>query len=188
MQKPPQLKVVSSAEAKLGRPTIMDRALAARYGAAYVRLAAFAIDIDRVHQLDQPGLPFAWEVYLTEVQLERLVNTSRHDPMPMLEDMCLAILELPRPKGTHLAPLGSQLPFAVYTAVGRGVLPNKLGQCFAGWKKPPVDLIADVTALANEHALSARLARLCLEAPITPQLAPPTREALDEIAQRANNQ
>lgn len=181
MEKPRQLKVVGAGDNKLGRPTIMDRALAARWGAPYVHLAAFAIDIDRVHQLE-PSLPFGWEVYLTELQLARLTADATRDPTQMLEDVTLAVLDLPRPSGDELPPLGSQLPFAVYTAVGRGILPNKLGSCFQVWKKPPVDLLDDVNELARDEQLAARLARHCLAAPIHPPLAPPTREALEAIA------
>ncbi|HEX6243796.1 MAG TPA: hypothetical protein VFZ61_22935, partial [Polyangiales bacterium] len=56
------LRVVGTKESKLGSATIMDRALAQRYGAPYVHLAAFAIDVDRVHRLEdeRSTLPFAW--------------------------------------------------------------------------------------------------------------------------------
>jgi hypothetical protein len=190
MNKPRQLKVVGAGDTKLGRPTIMDRALAARWGAPYVHLAVFAIDVDRVHQLEEPSLPFAWEVYLTELRLARLVAEATHDPMQMVEDVTLAILDLPRPRGGKLPPLGSQLPFAVYTAVGHGILPNKLGSCFQVWKKPPVDLLEDVSKLAAQQGLSARLARHCLDVALSPPLAPPTRETLEQLAedQRVSSQ
>jgi hypothetical protein len=172
------LSVVSAKETKLGRPTIMDRALAHRYGAPYVHLAAFAIDVDRVHALEDESLPFGWEVYLTEVQLARFISSSNHDPVPLLEDTCLAIMELPRPKAGQLAAFGSQLVFAVYTAVARGIVPPQLGHCFASWKKPPADLIDEMAELANQEGLAQRLARHCLEAPIEPPLVAPVREAL----------
>ena len=181
-QKPRQLKVMGSRDAQLGRATIMDRALAARYGATYVHFAAFAIDVDRVREHDEHGLPFGWEVYLTEAQLRRLFETERQDPTPMLEEMCLGVIELPRPKPGASGPLGSQLPFAVYTAVARGLAPAALGQCFSSWKKPPVDLIDEVRALADTPALLARLASHCLNSAVQPPLVAPVRQALSELA------
>lgn len=182
MQKPRQLKLMGAREEKLGRPTIMDRALAQRYGASYVHLAAFAIDVDRVRERDEGDLPFAWEVYLTEAQLKRLLESADRDPAPMLEEMCLGILELPRPGPGTPAALGSQLPFAIYTAVARKILPASLGQCFIHWKKPPVDLIEDVSAMERDAGLLERLARHCLRVPIDPPLVGPVREALSAIA------
>lgn len=184
MAKSRQLKVVGAADTKLGRPTIMDRALAHRYGAAYVHLAAFAIDVDRVHALEAAELPFAWEVFLTEVQLKHLFDTAKQDPTPMLEDVCLGILELPRPKHGQLAPLGSQLVFSIYTAVARGIAPARLGQCFASWKKPPADLIDELAKLDTLPNITERLAQHCLAAPIEPPLVQPVREALERLGAR----
>jgi hypothetical protein len=182
-QKPKvMLKVAGPRDEKLGRDTIMDRALAARYGAAYVHLAAFTIDVDRVRELEAPDLPFAWEVYLTECQLEQLMDTAVSDPKPMLEEMCLAILELPRPRAGEQGPFGSQLPFAIYTAVARKIVPPSLGQCFANWKKPPADLIEEVEAMASDPGLKGRLAKHCLTVQLSPPLAPPAREALELLA------
>lgn len=182
MHKPRQLKVVAPKDTKLGRATIMDRALAQRYGADYVHLAAFAIDVDRVHQGVEHDLPFAWEVYLTELQLKRVVESAERDPTPMLEDMCLAVLELPRPRPGDAGALGGQLVFATYTALARGIVAPSLGHCFASWKKPPVELITELNELASEDGLAARLAGFCLRAPIDPPLVAPVREALSAIA------
>jgi len=182
MQKPRQLKVVAPKDTKLGRPTIMERALAQRYGADYVHLAAFAIDIDRVHQASEHELPFAWEVFLTELQLRRYVDTARSDPTPMFEEMCLAILELPRPKAGQSAALGSQFAFAVYTALARGFVATSLGHCFASWRKPPVDLIDELNQLEKDSGLTARLVEHCLNAPLDPPLVPPVRDALTALA------
>lgn len=182
MKKP--LKVMEARDSKLGRSTIMDRALATRYGGPYVHLAAFAIDVDRVREREDEGLPFAWEVFLTEAQLAQLYDSASHDPTPMLEEMCLAILEQPQAAGSE-GPLGSQLPFAIYTGVARKLLPASLGQCFHAWKKPPVDLIGDVNALAAEPGLLAKLARHCLAASLQPPLVMPVREALEKLAARA---
>lgn len=178
MRKPRTLKVMGPSDAKLGRATIMDRALAQRYGAAYVHLAAFAIDVDRVRERDERDLPFAWEVYLTEAYLRHLVETAKHDPTPMIEDTCLAILELPRPRHGEAGALGSQLPFAIYTAVGRDILPASVGQCFASWAKPPADLIDEMASLDQQEGLLARLVDHCLRVEIDPPLVGPVREAL----------
>ena len=184
MQKPRQLKVVGARDSKLGQPTIMDRALAQRYGAPYIHLAAFAIDIDRVNQRFGDQLPFAWEVFMTELSVKRLMETAKHDPTPMLEDTCLAILDLPRPRHGELGALGGQLAFALYTAVARGIVPSRLGHCFAVWKKPPVEIIDDVAALERTEGLAAELAQRCLEAQLEPPLVAPVRTALEELAPR----
>jgi len=185
MNKRRQLKVVrGSGDQKLGRATIMDRALAQRYGTSYVHLAAFAIDVDRVRERESEELPFGWEVYLTETQLAHVMETAQRDPVPMLEEMCLGILEQPRPKHGEASVLGGQLPFAIYTGVGRGLLPARLGQCFASWAKPPVDLIADVEALSKQEGLLASLVEHCLDADVDPPLIAPVREALIALSER----
>lgn len=163
----------------------MDRALAQRYGAPYVHLAAFAIDVDRVRERHPEGQPFGWEVYLTEAQLGRLLETEKRDPTPMLEETCLAILELPRTKQSGPDPLGSQLPFAIYTAVARNILPARLGQCFASWTKPPVDLIDEVARLSKDGGMLARLVDHCLDAVLEPPLIAPVRSALVALLERA---
>jgi hypothetical protein len=180
------LGLVDPRATKLGRPTIMDRALAQRYGAPYVHLAAFAIDVDRVHR-DGPGsdaLPFAWEVFLTELRLRALLDEASADPAPMLEETCLQVMDLPRPAGQGLGALGAQLPFAVYTAVAHGHLPARLGQCFSAWKKPPVELIDEVAQLFSSPGLGAQLTAHCLSAPLTPPLAEPVRQALLALTER----
>jgi hypothetical protein len=176
-----RLKLVDPKTTKLGRPTIMDRALAQRYGAAYVHLAAFAIDVDRVHREspESSGLPFGWEVFLTEVRLLQLLDEASTDPAPMLEEMCLQVMDLPR--GDALGALGAQLPFAVYTAVAHGHLPASLGECFRVWKKPPSELIDDVARLFATQGLSARLAAHCLRTPLHPPLAAPVRQTLEAL-------
>jgi hypothetical protein len=179
-----RLSVVGPGDAKLGRPTIMDRALATRYGATYVHLAAFAIDIDRVRERegDESTLPFGWEVLLTERYLQQLFDGARSDPTPLIEDACLAVMDMPRPKPGQLPPLGSQLPFAVYLGVAREHLPAALGQCFRSWKKPPVDLLEELAPLEAEPAAVARLAEHCLDVALEPPLVGPVREALVTLA------
>ena len=67
------LPSVAPEQTALGLPTIMDRELAAAHGVTYVHLAVFAIDVDRVYWLEpeHEGLPFGWEVFLTEQFLLR---------------------------------------------------------------------------------------------------------------------
>src|SRR5687767_12121428 len=141
VSKQKRLNVITPKDTKLGRATIMDRALAQRYGAPYVHLAAFAIDVDRVYRSDPdaPGLPFGWEVLLTELRLNAYMDEAVNDPAAMLEEMCLAVMELPPPRGDEPGALGGQLPFAVYVGVAHGELPAVLGNCFHVWRRPPVD-------------------------------------------------
>jgi hypothetical protein len=175
-----QLRVVRPQDQKLGRPTIMDRALAQRYGAPYVHLAAFAIDIDRVRELDPEDdtLPFGWEVWLTERYLVHLFDTATRDPAPMIEDACLSVLELPRPAPGQPAAFGSQLPFAVYAGVTREKLPEALAACFRSWKKPPRQLLEALAEADQHEGLLARLAGHCLRAPVEPPLVEPVRTVL----------
>jgi hypothetical protein len=90
----PQLE---KAREGLGRPTVMDRALAARHGVPYVHLAVFAIDVDRVREAtesDDDPRPFAWEVFLTARYLAWRCDPSDESTRAMLEDATNAVLEL----------------------------------------------------------------------------------------------
>jgi hypothetical protein len=178
-----RLKVMGPADAKLGRATIMDRALAQRHGTPYVHATVFAIDIDRLreHEGDEGALPFAWEVWLTELYLARHLGEPAN--VAVVEDMCLHVLELPRPK-EDAPPLGSQLPFAVYAGVAHGLLPAALGQCFHVWKKPPTDLLEELEPLRSDAALQERVLSYCLDAELAPPLAGPVREALAKLLVR----
>jgi hypothetical protein len=182
------LPTVRPEQEGLGMPTIMEPALAARHGAAYVHLAAFAIDVDRIrlhleahHPEAEP--PFGWEVFLTEVYMLRSFDAASARAQALLEDACLSVLEMGTvPDGEP--PLGSQLPFAVYDAVRRGALPDALGHMFGAWRRPPDELVeglAPLWAEAQDHAPS--LAAMCLEVPVEPPLPPPTVQALEELAQ-----
>ena len=113
-----RLKVVGPSDAKLGRPTIIDRALAQRYGTPYVHLAVVAIDIDRVREIDREDgtLPFGWEVFLTERCVLRMVDAASTDPTPLLEDMVLSVMEQPRPAPGQLAPFGNAHRFTARSA------------------------------------------------------------------------
>jgi hypothetical protein len=167
----------------LGRPTIMDRAMAARYGVPYVHMAAFAIDVDRARDLldDDEGraasdLPMGWEVFLTERYLETRVD-AREDPLKtMMEDAVLGVFELP---ASEEPVFGAQLPFAVWHCVERGIYPSELGSVFRSWKAKPKELGRDLDRLrADEAENTKRFARRCLDAKLEPPMAPPTLEAL----------
>jgi hypothetical protein len=178
-----RLKVVEARSEKLGRPNIMDRALAHRYGTSYVYLVAFAIDVDRVHELDRDDgtLPFAWEVWLLERYLAKLFREGANEPLQMVEHACLSVMDLPRVKPGQAAPFGSQLPFAIYAGVARKTLPNRLGDCFQVWKKPPIDLLDDLRVLDETPGVAARLVAHCLQAKVQPPLIAPVVEALGTL-------
>jgi len=165
---------------KLGRPTIMDPALAARHGSDYVHLAAFAIDIDRVRDaiedLENPR-PFAWEVFLTErYMLERFAPNRRPEQLLLFEDVVIGVLE------GDVDALGSQIVFAIWDAIACERFPRRLTPAFASWEARPDELLQDLAVLfEEEEALVPRLAVLCLEAEIDPPLAPPTYEALEAM-------
>ena len=183
MSKDKRLKLLAPRDQKLGRATIMDRALAQRHGTPYVHAAVFAIDVDRLreHEEERGELPFGWEVYLTECYVTRLLAGEPH--VALLEDMCLHVLELPRPKGDQAAPLGSHLPFAVYAGVAHGLLPPALGHCFRVWKKPPTDLLEELDKLRSDPELLSKLVDFALDAELNPPLATPVREALVKLAE-----
>lgn len=166
----------------LGRPTIMDRALAASHGVDYVHLAAFAIDVDRVREevedLDDPR-PFAWEVFLVEQYLGAHFDPIRRpEQVLVLEDVVLGVLE-----GARDA-LGSQIVFAIWDLVVRERFPQRLRTAFASWRARPDELVKDLAPLFAEEARHRReLAASCLEVPLDPPCAPPTIEALRALAE-----
>lgn len=171
---------------KLQQPTIMNTALAAKYGAAYVRLAAFAIDIDRayaeLHDEEEPGateaeLPFGWEVFLTEAYLLSALPADQDVHLGLIEETCLSILEQPPDEQGY----GSQLLFAVYDAVARGRYPASLRSVFRTWHKPPKQLLAALDALFADPRALPTLAGHALSAATDPPPAPPTRAALDQM-------
>ncbi|UJR82533.1 hypothetical protein [Sandaracinus amylolyticus] len=171
-----KLPTVSARSEGLGMPTIMDRALASRHGATYVHLAVFAIDVDRVRDalddVDSPH-PFAWEVFLLERYLVDRVDPNEH--RALIEDAVLGVLE-----GEPGEPvMGSQLPFAVWDAIARGVWPDEMRSMFRGWKARPKELVAALAPLwADADRTTRDLAQLCLDTPMQPPLAPPTLETL----------
>lgn len=165
---------------KLGAPTIMDRALAARHGVPYVHLVAFAIDVDRVRAEagDDDARPFAWEVFLVERFLvERFDPNRQPEQVLLFEDIVLGVLD------GAADVLGTQVVFAIWDLVQRGRFPHRLEGAFAGWPERPDGLAEDLDVLfADEATHAASLARTCLAAPLDPPLAPPTREALEAMA------
>lgn len=176
----PQLE---KAREGLGRPTVMDRALAARHGVPYVHLAVFAIDVDRVREAtesDDDPRPFAWEVFLTARYLAWRCDPADESTRAMLEDATNAVLEL---RSSEEGVLGSQLPFAIWTLVARGGWPRELEGWFRAWKKKPRALEKELGALFDDAAVEERaLARFVLSVELDPPLAPPTREALESMA------
>ena len=174
------------ARSSFEQPTIMNAALAATYGVAYVRLCAFAIDIDRAYaeleDEEAPGdggeLPFGWEVFLTEAYLVRVLPGASDAELGMIEETCLSILEqAPDEQG-----YGSQLLFAVYDAIASGRYPESLRTVFRSWHKPPKQLLAALAALSAEPLPTlATLAEVVLSAEPDPPLSPPTRAALEAM-------
>ncbi len=169
----------------------MDRALALKYGAPYIHMAAFAIDIDRVlqHAGERDPRPFAWEVFLTAAYLEHAASEHPDERSEeMLEEAALSILD--RQPGD--VPLGAQLAFAIYDLLRRGKLPEQFESVFRQWRVPlkrgskkrriqTPD--KDVDALFKDHvANAAKLAASCLKEAIDPPLAPPTRKSLEALA------
>jgi hypothetical protein len=165
---------------KLELPTIMNPALAARYGTSYVHLAAFAIDTDRVYLLDPATdrLAFGWEVFLAECYAVAALSFEDERACSLLEETCLSILEqAPDDQG-----LGSQLVFAVHDAIERGLYPASLKPVFRSWRSPPRQLRAALDALwADAEPQLAAAAAHCLGAALDPPLTPPTRQTLERM-------
>lgn len=182
------LPTVKPEQEGLGAPTIMEPALAAKHGAAYVHLAVFAIDVDRIrvhleahHPEAEP--PFGWEVLLTEAYILRSFDAESPRAQAVLEDTCLSVLEMGTvPEEGEEGVLGSQLPFAVYDAVRRGALPSHLSRLFQAWRKPPDDLVEALAPVWREaHVHVPALAAMCLQMPVEPPLPAPTGQALEEL-------
>jgi hypothetical protein len=177
--------VTEASDQPLGRDTIMDPALAAKHGSLYVRLACFAIDVDRVRELtdvDPDGVwPFGWEVFLTEVWLLATLDPENDEAHgALLEDVCLNIFDL----GPGEPPLGAQIIFAVHDAISRGEWPESLRSIFASWKGEPTQLEEELAPLFGKPDVEAAdLALACLEAPLELPVAPPTKHALEAMVE-----
>jgi hypothetical protein len=175
-----KLVQLTPAREKLELPTIMNSALAARYGTAYVRLAAFAIDLDRAYTLvdEDAALPFGWEVFVTECCLLATVDASTEAGAALLEETCLSILEQPPDDQGY----GSQLLFAVHDAIQRGWYPGALAGPFRTWRNPPRQLHKALAELWAEPIAPLRaLAAHVLGLPLDPPLSPPTRSTLEQM-------
>lgn len=171
------LRTVRAEQTGLGQTTIMDRKLASAFGAQYVHLTVFAIDVDRVYWLDpdRADLPFGWEVFLCEHELLARFDRESASDRELIAAMVANILEAPPGEPA----LGGQIVFAIYDAIQRGELDAELAALFVSWKKPPADLLESLAQLWQTPSESAkRLAEHCLRATLTPGLAPPTAEAL----------
>jgi hypothetical protein len=164
----------------LEQPTIMNAALAARYGVRYVRLAVFAVDVDRAYTelRDDEQLPFGWEVFLTEGYLLGAVDATDGQQHALLEETCLSILEQPPEEQGY----GSQLLFAVHDAVERGLYPSTLGAPFHSWRKPPKQLHKALSLLWLDAPEQLRaLATDVLALPIEPPLSAPSHQSLEQM-------
>ncbi|MFI5307195.1 MAG: DUF167 domain-containing protein [Polyangiales bacterium] len=178
-----KLPLVRASAQRLDLPTIMDRALAQKHGSAYVQLAAFAIDVDRAYVAtsDDAGLPFGWEVFLTERHLLGRTDPENAAQVGLLAQCCLSILEQPPDAQGY----GSQLLFAVYDAVERGLLPQALRALFSAWSRKPKQLRKALDALWQSPDESlARCAAHVLDANLDSELTPPTRQALEQMRAR----
>lgn len=166
---------------KLGLGTIMDRELAAQHGVPYVHLAAFAIDTDRVRErfeevlVDEDQLPFGWEIFLTAQFLHLAFEHAHEGHRMLVEDAVQAVLDRP---ATDAAPLGAQLPFAVYDLVRRGLWPEEALSLFDQWRKKPDASLDDLEPLwADALVAAGELAHACLQCDLEPPAAPPVQEA-----------
>jgi hypothetical protein len=175
---------LGSQHERLDQPTIMNSALAAKYGAQYVRLAVFAIDIDRLYaaleEEEELELPFGWEVFLTECDAVAAVSGGSEVERNLLEETCLSILEQsPDEQG-----YGSQLLFAVHDAIARGFYPGTLAPVFRSWRRPPKQLERALDTLwADAEENQAVLAAHALAVLLEPPVAPPTQKTLEQMAE-----
>lgn len=176
-----KLPQVSPPQTGIGRPTIMDRTLAAQHGIEYVHLAAFAIDVDRVFVVDpaEARLPLGWEVFLCAAYVVGRLDSRAEPGRALIEDSVLQILAAPPGEPR----LGGVLAFAVHAAVERGLLVESLRQAFSTWRSPPKQLHRALeTSFGDPAPLIARAALHCLGTELTPPLAPPTLQTLQEMA------
>lgn len=178
------LPTLRSEDEGLGRATIMEPALAARYGVPYVHLVVFAIDLDRLREAVEEDAEaeslwtFGWEVFLTELHLTGMLDPADPEHIDLIEDVVEDLLAVPPGE----PPLGAQLVFAIHDAVLRGSLPQEIGRSFKQWKKRPTELVRSLDELFERVDVDAAdLAEACLEVKLEPPLAPPTRDALQAM-------
>lgn len=175
------LPVATARHEKLGLGTIMDRELAAQHGVPYVHLAAFAIDTDRVRErfeevlVDEDQLPFGWEIFLTAQFIHAAFEPVHEGHRMLVEDAVQAVLDRP---ASGEAPLGAQLPFAVYDLVRRGLWPEDALVLFGQWKKKPDVALDELEVLWADAVVAAgELAHACLQCDLEPPAAQPVQEA-----------
>lgn len=181
MTKRRSLPTLASTPTGLGLSTIMDPHLAATHGPAYIRLAALAIDLDRIRieteDEEDPRWPFGWEVFLTEAYLLQHFDPDDERQRALIEDAFLSV--------QALGPgyLGGQVPFAIYDAVQRGVWPTSLQKLWRSWRNPPIALARELEPLwAEAITQGCELIALCEQFPLDPPLAPTTAAALVDMA------
>ena len=93
----------------------------------------------------------------------------------LVEDAVQAVLDRP---ATDDAPLGAQLPFAVYDLVRRGLWPEDALSLFDQWRKKPDASLDDLQPLwADALVAAGELAHACLQCDLEPPAAPPVLEA-----------
>lgn len=174
------LRVMGAADEGLGAPTIMNRAFAAKHGALYVHLVAFAVDVDRIfHELPEAtDLPLGWEIALTERYLIQTFDPTQPQHRSLIEDVCLEIME----QTDEEVILGSQIPFAVYDAVLRNVWDETLLELFGRWRSPPRKLLQSLKSFWNDPAATHNTLRACLDCPLEPPASAPSRKTLQEWA------
>jgi len=175
------LPVATPAQQKLGLGTIMDRELATQFGVPYVHLAAFAIDTDRVRErfeqvlVDEDQLPFGWEIFLTAQFIHAAFEPVHEGHRMVVEDAVQAVLDRAH---SEEAPLGAQLPFAVYDLLRRALWPEDALVLFSQWKKKPDATLAELEPLwADAIVAAGELAHACLQCDLEPPAAQPVQEA-----------
>jgi len=175
------LPVATPAQRQLGLDTIMDRELATQFGVPYVHLAAFAIDTDRVRErfeqvlVDEDQLPFGWEIFLTAQFIHAAFESVHEGHRMVVEDAVQAVLDR---APSEEAPLGAQLPFAVYDLLRRELWPEDALVLFSRWKKKPDATLAELEPLwADVIVAAGELAHACLQCDLEPPAAQPVQEA-----------
>lgn len=163
----------------LGQATMMDRDLAAQHGVAYVHLAAFAIDVDRIYgATEDETLPLGWEVFLLLAYvLGRFAQESERDRL-LLEDTASTLLA----SGTGEPRLGACLAFALHEGTARELLDPSLKALFKRWRSPSKQLKKALDAqFADPTGALVAAATHCLETPLHPPLSPPTVASLQQM-------
>jgi hypothetical protein len=177
-----KLSVVGPHEEGLGLPTVMDRALAQKWGIPYVHLAVFAIDVDRVREAieeaDETLWPFGGEVLLLVRYIHANLDPEHH--VELVEEACQHAMDRSR----EGMVLGAQMPFALYVLMARGDWPDASKSIFGAWSQEPKDLLESLADIEAEPDGLTELIDLTLRLELDPPLSPPTEEALLALASR----